>query len=236
MQGIMFKPEVLQGKLKACELYGEAVTRRLLKPQPAKGITLEEMCKTTPEGWQTLGRSYQWTDQADTRERIWKPRYHVGEVVYVKEFCKLSPLVDPDSGIRKGFMVLYGDNCGHMVYDKDIPILPHLVKPQYQKMFMPAWAARYFFQITSVDAQRLQEFPYSDVCLEGIFDTGIIPFNTAMLATGAKDIEDLRHKLGISQYAELWDYINPNYTWEFNPYVLRYGLKLVNKNDARQLS
>ncbi|KKN27704.1 hypothetical protein LCGC14_0861800 [marine sediment metagenome] len=62
----------------------KTITRRVMKPQPESDIV--EMCKTTePEGWQTGGRSYKWTEECDTGGKIWTPRYQVGQKVYIKE-------------------------------------------------------------------------------------------------------------------------------------------------------
>lgn len=50
MKGILFKPAVWQGKLRALKEYGEAETRRLIKPQPQIGFT--ESDKSYHYHWQ----------------------------------------------------------------------------------------------------------------------------------------------------------------------------------------
>jgi len=91
-------------------------------------------------------------------------------------------------------------------------------------LFMPAWAARYFIQITDVRAERLQEITEIDALNEGAEAW----YKTAPNTDGAGYIWDSKgHVMG---FARLWDTINkPPYDWQSNPWVWRYEFK-VSKN------
>ena len=94
-------------------------------------------------------------------------------------------------------------------------------------LFMPRWASRITREITAIRAERLQEITEGDIRKEGITDLGLVPVNTAMLATGTNNLNDLRIALGRAEYASLWDSLNgKRYPWKMNPWVwpIEFGM------------
>ncbi|MDD5338210.1 MAG: hypothetical protein PHG35_02195 [Dehalococcoidales bacterium] len=74
---MLFKPDVLKGKLHAIEQYGEAVTRRL--------INIDHL------GWLKCDDAPYCFIHKDTGEHhTFKPRYQVGETVYAKEAWRIG--------------------------------------------------------------------------------------------------------------------------------------------------
>ncbi len=168
-KGILFKPDVLKAKLKVLGQYGEAVTRRL--------GGLKEINKE-PDAWELFGSEHSISDgglyfvfgfHTKTRMKEVKPRYQVGEVVYIKETYKsidfdLRTLHDALHRVK----VEYKDGATVWVMKpaKKLILIPD---KWHSTMMMPAWAARYFLKITDVEAERLivAELSLHEIELEG---------------------------------------------------------------------
>lgn len=147
-----------------------------------------------------------------------KPRYHVGQVLYVKEawcidkmFDHLKPIQIPDH-----------DNVRR--YFRNDPLLRYGYGGRWRSpLFMPAWAARYFLRITDVRAERLQSITEEDAIAEGV------NFNTYGIKRGYGLDADKWATAARDAYAELWDSINKKMTWSMNLWVWVYKLELVKK-------
>ena len=145
-------------------------------------------------------------------EQIWqKPRYKVGETVYIKE-----------AHYRHG----HYDN-GHFIPSLvkrilfDIPeILP--ISPRQvgwhkrSPLFMPARSARYFIKITGVRAERLQSITEEDIQAEGepymsLPEEVLLDFGYTEPYHYVKE-----------HFAYYWDSINGKYPWASTPYVWVY--------------
>jgi len=144
VRGILFKPDIWMAKERVLDEYGIAVTRRVIKPQPPA-----RFIDKRPD--MRRGVLVFVGDSPDDVYEV-HPRYDFGEIIYIKEAwwrdqsggCwgyKLDDIEWPPS------------NCGGKA-----------ISP----LFMPAWAARYFIEITDVRAERL-ELPLSpeELTLEG---------------------------------------------------------------------
>ena len=222
MKGILFKP----WKIKAIAESGdrEWQTRRL--------DGLKEINKT-PDKWilydfhsahgvvthtnkpNSKGQFVFWQapifDSPDGSYKYIKPRYQVGEVVYIKDaYChKVDPITAEVSFDEFWYRL---DNPDVIKVDGDGG--PELTKAGYEAspwlspLFMPASAARLFIKITDVRAERLQEITEEDCIAEGMKQQEL-PFDIAP----------------VWQYQELWDSINPKYPWEMNPWVWVYQFK-----------
>ena len=143
-----------------------------------------------------------------------KPRYRVGEVVYVKEAyshygntfnagVSVANLKYRD-GVRRGVMFSDNDPPPETWWNTG-KLLTHFQTP----FFMPAWAARTFLEIVSVRPERLNEITLEECLLEGY------------------DME--RPESSTSWYAHLWDSINPKHPWASNPWLWRIAFKVVEK-------
>ena len=219
MNGIMFKSPVWKGKLRALAEYGEAQTRRL---SGLKEINL------APDDWEMVSKdvNHFLFGNKTTKEAIFlKSRYHVGEIVYVKEAWKtlsdydhLKPSQIPDNA-----EIWFTDENGFNPEWK----MPGLAGRARSPMFLRAVHARHFLQITDVIPDRPHLITYEDALKEGCGDLGIIPVNTAMLMTGTDNLDDMQAALTIAQYHSLWDSINPQNPISSKPWDWKITFKEV---------
>ncbi len=135
-----------------------------------------------------------------------KPRYKVGEVVYLKE---------PYYGINKVFWYKYDK-------DRETAIANYLWK---NKLFMPEMAARHFIKITEVRAERLQDISEVDCLKEGIWEANNIGLDG--ISYWYPSCVNSQYKTPQDAYAALIDRINGKGTWESNPFVWVYDFELI---------
>lgn len=190
MKGILFKPDMI----KAIVDGRKTQTRRL---SGLKEINRE------PDRWELLGAPsdvllYFRFVHINGKVMDIRPRYQVGEVVYLKE------------GIHR-FSIEYAsyslDSTPVMCLLTASRFLWRWQRDTLSPMFLPQEAARHHIQITGVGLGRLREITEADVIAEGIEDIGA---------------GDLR-----GMYAVLWDSINPKFPWDSNPWCWRYEFKKV---------
>ncbi len=199
MKGILFKPDMRQAIIED----RKTVTRRT--------SGLKEI-NQHPDEWVYKGMikdaHYFEIPQTITCHLLIKHRYHVGEIVYIKEACCIWCF--ERDGVK--------DACYKTDEDGDVLPAPmtHCSEPQHWRspLFMPAWAARYFIQILDVRPERLQEITEEDAIAEGI---------PAFAPGGKVQSSTIPRK----QYLILWDSINKEYPWSTNPWVFRYQFKRV---------
>ncbi len=138
-----------------------------------------------------------------------KPRYQVGETVYIKEAYTFYYCLGGQANIRYKLdkEVVWVEKPS----DKPMP-----KKGYHSPLMMPAWTARDFIQITDVRGERVQEITEDDAIAEGIQrseKTGrFLPMNCDY-ATWA--------------FQFLWDSINPKYPWGSNSWNWRYEFKRI---------
>ena len=201
MKGIIFSgdhPVKIVQKLKS-------QTRQLINPQPVIGAWTH--AKPDPVHY-TIDRN---GTQAYCGKA--KSRYHIGEVVYIKEawateqcFNDMKPSEIP--GTATIFYV--SDGVGE--WPVKIPI-----GKLRSSLFMPEWASRGKIRIIDVRPERLQDITLGDVITEGI------PGYTFAKGVLSENPPDPRWK-----YIELWDSIN-KIKWESNPWLFRYCFELEGK-------
>jgi hypothetical protein len=159
MQGILFKPDVWKAKQAVLAKYGEAQTRRM--------SGLDEI-NQKPDEWEiyphkhlnnvwgffnhnTLGTSF-------TEWKLLKPRYHPGEIVYVKEAYYVQPEL---------WAVNHDPQPIHYAQDTDSHEVEDYVKKS--PLFMPEWAARYHLKIISAEPElfKIVAMTKTDIEAEG---------------------------------------------------------------------
>jgi len=182
MKGILFKPWKI--KAIADNPDREWQTRRVIKPQPPV-----ERLPDFHGSFSVSGHDY-------------KPRYQVGEVVYIKEACSVyEGLCD--------WRVIYNDNQEAIVYPPERFISEHLIDStcEYTARTTPAWTARYFIRIKDVRAERLQSITEEDAIAEGVTrppNYSLTPYY-------------------IEWFRWLWNRINKlPFDWQSNPWVWVY--------------
>jgi len=200
MKGLLFKPDMIQ----AIRDKRKTVTRRVIKPQPERGV----ICKCpgcanghaifsnfemyhemrTKTGWIPIGKAI-------------IPRYQAGEMVYIKEaWC----LPDP-----------YDKTCiCYKASNDPVTTGEKWVSP----LFMPEWAARDFITFTDVSAERLQELTPLEAVNEGF----------PVYLEYDKNWEVIKKIIPVDRFRIKWDSINKDYQWESNPWVFRYEFEKVN--------
>lgn len=164
MKGILFKQDIWVAKKRVLEEQGFAVTRR------ASGL---KEINQEPDMWY-----YSWHIPPSTFRfeykdyplsfRDIKPRYKVGEVVYVKETWATDAMFDNMSfkeiGETKVATIPIWYRHDDMQEDN-----PNTTQGRWRSpRFMPAWAARLFCQILSIDIEKLAlPLSHEEIELEG---------------------------------------------------------------------
>jgi hypothetical protein len=209
MKGIFFKsefiPAIVEGR--------KTVTRRVIKPQP--DIVVD-------------GKAQLWASSIGRSAEIYfirdiKPRYQVGEAVYIKEahyrYGHWNKNGFTKTGRQKWLFkadtteVRYLENRPDVVYANACKDKTGWFKRS--PLFMPQSAARHFIKFKAVRAERLQEITEEDALDEGINEIGYLTF-----PDGHKG---LCFRAG---FVKLWDSINKE-KWESNPFVFRYEFEYL---------
>ncbi len=218
MKGILFRMDVWEAKQKVLEQYGEAQTRRLIKPQPSDGLIITDIILDGFPLWVLANED---GEQLDGKYP--QPRYQVGEFVYRKEawatIKENDNLTPNELSENSAIFYKFGENrLG------DDPDELKMERGKWRSpLFMPEWAARDFLQITAVRAERLQEIAGEDCAKEGII------FPHRIYGDGDDEYFAGIEKDYIRLYAELWDSINKENQWASNPWVWVYTFKAVPK-------
>lgn len=140
-----------------------------------------------------------------------KPRYKVGEIVYLKEPYIIT-------GQTYEYEYLHENKT-------DIACIKR--NGGYKnKLFMPERAARYFIKITGVRAERLQDISEEDCLLEGIKIGRCGNESKWMKAFYAPD-DNQPYITAKSAYEEVFNRINGKGTWDSNPFVWVYDYELT---------
>jgi hypothetical protein len=205
--------------------------REIIKPQPDADLQVPEegfvnfdgeycsgrqrvLRQTVECRYDDNGRTYpHYSEDIDIDVIVFpvKPRYKVGETVYLKE----RYIVFEDE---------YG-NPSEVIY-KYRELFESNKLTWQNKLFMPAKYARYFIKITSVRCERLQAISDSDCVKEGI----------TINPDYDSDVRDEKILVASShylvKYADLIDTMHGKGTWESNPYVWVYDFELTNASKS----
>jgi len=198
MKGILFKPDMIQAIIEG----RKTQTRRVIKPQPHSLCWADGMADSI-RGVKIIGDTGYYDYSLGFPKRV-KPRYQVGETVYIKEAWATYRANDDltISQLPETATIFYTGEIGEYEY----------IGKCRSPMMMREIFACYFIVITDVRAERLQEISYGNVKAEGI-----IAVNDGSLR-GAIDIAERAFK----DFKELWNSINKDYPWESNPWVWVY--------------
>ena len=165
----------------------------------------------------------------DSHSFIIKPKFKVGEIVYLKEpyaeTCDEygTPIIAYKFGGRPRLKLPDSLGC-EIGTNWCIDNYPACGKWK-NKLFMPESAARHFIEITAVRAERLQDIPEEDCLKEGIEE---VIWKGKILKSSKHYFNSYEsYDTPIEAYAELIDRINGEGVWERNPYVWVYDFKLV---------
>lgn len=139
MQGILFKEDVFKAIIEG----KKTQTRKIIKPQPAYAQLLWEKSSINYKTGDR-GEYYYLQDKIGTYFPDTKPRYQLGDIVYLKE--------------------PYCNECSDQIcYRFTFTGESRFSQPIWKnKLFMPATHARYFILITKVRIERLQDIREKD--------------------------------------------------------------------------
>lgn len=199
MKGIMFEP----GMVRVITGGRKTETRRLIqfhKPFESHN-SWEVIYPDGKDGWIAWDKDRpglaEFTKKAYPQGGGLKPRYRVGEIVYLKE------------GIHQF-------NQQYASYDGDLtPVMFHLSANRFHWRWLgdklsprslPEEAARYFLEITAVRPERLQE-----ITLESCWNEGIRG--------------ELAYR--VDTFKTLWDSVNPKYPFSGNWWCFVYTFRLA---------
>ncbi|MDR1939068.1 MAG: hypothetical protein LBQ73_11315 [Tannerellaceae bacterium] len=227
MKGIMFTEQNRVLSVKGLKTH----TRRICRVQP------EGVYKVLRMG--TVGKAkyayVQFTDRnINSIDAACKPRFNVGERVYIQEPYKFSEYTD------FGADLIYVDGDSRniswaeieaeiVVSGKDIDALIKSIYRRQEKsksgwlnkMYMPAWAARNFIEITDVKCERLQDISEEDCIKEGMSKL----HRDNLCWTNHHD-DDVVFSSPRRAYAALINRIHKG-AWEENPFVWAYSYELI---------
>jgi len=191
----------------------KTMTRRVIKPQPVGDVW---SCADAVEG------TFSYIDSAKGCDYVIRPRYQVGDTLYVRETWKFIQ----DEGLTS-YSVIFKDGTKNNCLFDDLERLEKWNKYIYingwqSPYYMPREAARLFLRVTEIRAQRLNNISDADAFTEGFnggfYDDGI-----------SKYLQDCIPK---EQFVVLWDKINskrPGCKWADNPYVWVYSFERINE-------
>lgn len=187
-------------------------TRRIFNPQP-----LEVVCSTIIDN----KLLFETRDANDSLVLI-KPRYNVGDILYLKEpYC-----IGVNGCDTLPSLIYYKYN------EKDMSFLTRtgLINDinWKNKLFMPASAARHFIKITAVRAERLQNISQEDCIKEGIFQH--ISHAKVYWKNG---FDKLMYNSPREAYKALINSIDGKNTWDNNPWVWVYDYELIDRKEVQ---
>ncbi len=215
------RPILFSGPMVRAILAGRKTqTRRVVKPQWEPDAMPEEMSSTTPEGWQTAGRSGRWWCGTGADQEKACPYGKAGDRLWVREtfYCDVPDEQEDDRG----------ENLYYRADGECCQIIPECAcaevgKPRWRpSIFMPRWACRIILEVTDVRVERLQEIGEVDAEAEG----------SAHRITGDGDLAGaFAHIEGpvsyVAHFKGLWDGINAKrgFGWDENPWVWVVGFR-----------
>ncbi|KQV43259.1 MULTISPECIES: hypothetical protein [unclassified Rhizobium] len=152
----------------------------------------------------------------------WKPihtKVRIGDRLYVREHWRTDLLLDalPPRSISHG-----GTNVQYIADEALRGCDKTWVGPGKDRraMHMPRWASRLTLTVTDVRVERLQDISENDAVAEGCFKgkaSGRVFNDVAAMHLGGDEWASAR-----DWYADLWERINGEGTWDQNPWVVAY--------------
>ncbi len=199
-------------------------TRRLLNPQPYSPESIVSYDKISGK-WMSCEPS---PATGGTRQMDpWRPiRIKTGDRLYVREAWRVARDYDGHSPAKshKGKPVL--PDFAVIAYEAD-PLRDGVGKLR-QAMHMPRWASRLTLTVSDVHVERLQDISEEDAVAEGCFKgkaSGRVFASEAAMHLGGVEWANAR-----DWYADLWDSINSEDTWDANPWVVAYTFTVERRN------
>jgi hypothetical protein len=218
MKGICFIEPLHDKTVKGLKVQ----TRRIINPQP-----LEIVCSTIIDN----KLLFETRDENDAFVFL-KPRYKVGDVLYLKE-----PYIDDSDMFFTAYPIhetlTYNSGTTLYQYGNDTSILDSIYGDKVKwknKLFMGAKYARLFVEITAVRGERLQDISNEDCIKEGIEEELNIHNDKQWFTycNGTHSFDTPREA-----YKALINSIDGKDTWNNNPWVWVYDYELIDRKEVQ---
>ena len=241
MKGILMRPDMIQAIIEG----RKTQTRRVIKPQPDMGLPEFEryshinVGRYHPTKIDKDGEEYPGDEifgaYTDDGELGWKPRYHIGETVFLQEAWMIEHSIQGSPRLDDHVTIHYNNSSTSRrwgdIIDNEAGVFLISVAKAFHKsgyeqtpMFMPEVLARHFIVIEQVRAERVQEITSQDCKAEGV------RLNRGLMKTAFTKEEwaDMFR----SHFSHLWNTINPKYPWESNCWVFVYTFRLKGEDET----
>ncbi len=209
MKPILFSTEMVKAILDG----RKTMTRRIVKPQPKdhnhfdyieadwKEKSPEYVKDNLENEWycKYCGDGIGWDGHS-----IYKPKYQIGDILWVRETWSKGHFVDEDGKVvYEGFV--YKAGGGFDDFEPNYELSEFRWK---SSRFMPRKAARIFLEVTNVRVEKLWDIKDENIINEGI------------------SIKDTDPKtLLYKEFAILWESIHGKDSWQLNPWIWVYEFK-----------
>lgn len=161
---ILFNTEMVQAILKG----NKFMTRQLIKPKDLIGLGCDKCPNNMPSEYiankDLLFLPYSKMDDSELISSLYKSKYNVGDILYVRETWNEYSYTDKKGNTKTGYF-----------YKASLEMketLPEYVQFNWGKwkpsLFMPKDAARIKLKITNVCAERLQDITENHIVHEGV--------------------------------------------------------------------
>jgi hypothetical protein len=223
MKGINFKQPLFDKVIS-----GEKTQmRRIVKPQPSDN-GLHDHDKYPMSISPEYDMTGFWGEVEETGEmKEFKPRYKVGETLYLKEPYDRSYIPEIGDKYDNPLMAGIDPKCWETIYRYEGI---YAGAEWRNAIFMPAKYARYFIEITGIHCEQLQDISDEDCMREGCIETrsGDFYFEDAEKIIYYKGCMTCQgHFTPRQAYAALIDKTYGEGTWDSNAYAWVYDFKLV---------
>jgi len=213
MKGIIFSEEMIR----AIQDGSKSMTRRIVNPQPPKGSILNTVYLCGTFEFKLLLQLDPLHDHAIYTHL--KPKYQLGDVLYVKEKFDYLPIPDFDNPI-----LYYAAD--------DNPMLEGIKVKWSSPIYMPKKAARIFLRVTETKIEKIQDITIDDVIHEGI-EFIYLPGSPSYRYN--EDYLSACEEETIELYIKLWDKLNgkkQGCSWKENPWITAISFKQISREEA----
>jgi hypothetical protein len=201
-------------------------TRRIIKAQPSEPLKVGDHVRL---GMLSMVGDVTWPLKPGVSIVSNKPgphprwveehvKYAVGDRLYVRENHRIQK-----GATRSGPVFYEADESG----DKGLRV--ERCRPS---IHMPRWASRMTLIVTEVRVQRLQDISENDAwregCKEGELNDNGDPFPAD--EPDPSGIGERGWECARDWFADLWEDINGDDSWEANPWVVAVSFEVVNRN------
>ena len=219
----MAKPMVLTKENVIATMEGRKnMTRRIINNSFLQSIPFDELetAMNTPPHLHGDEWYYELQSEVDDTEHFKiKPRYQVGDEVYVSEGYQIIEDYDTTDGIVVQGIYL-ADKIEFEITLTDIEAGKFLARKYPYRptagRFMYASLARTFRTITEVGVEKVQDISEEDAQAEGCLN------DVVLIYEGMGGPVDYKGLYAVERFEDLWNSIHGPGAWGLNPYVFVY--------------